>query len=172
MASGGRKECLACAETVLFRYAIREREPAVCIVLENRDAVGMRVHLRFLVCSIVDSEHAHLLVFEFYLVMFRVHLDGVLTCCLGFWSRRHDVLLSRRKCRFTGGNRSIVRGTVRVKSKHHPQFLALSLVYVIGKLADVCSSEFRAGLSFTATEAAKGRAVEPASPHIKKRRYQ
>ena len=30
MASGGRKERLTCAETVLFRFAIRERKPAVC----------------------------------------------------------------------------------------------------------------------------------------------
>src|SRR5438309_12102147 len=75
-----------------------------------------------------------------------------------------------------GGNRSIVRGTVRVKSKHHPQFLvplagkghahcALSLVYALGKLVDVCSAGFWEGLSFTGTEAAKGRTAEPASPH-------
>jgi hypothetical protein len=44
MASGWGIECLACAETVFFSFAIREREPAVYFVLKNRDAVGMRVH--------------------------------------------------------------------------------------------------------------------------------
>jgi hypothetical protein len=41
MASGGHKERLACAETVLFSFAIRERKLAVYIVLKNRHAVGM-----------------------------------------------------------------------------------------------------------------------------------
>ena len=45
MASGGREERLTCAETVLFRFAIRKRELAVRVVLKNRYAVGMRVHL-------------------------------------------------------------------------------------------------------------------------------
>ena len=72
MASGGRKERLTCAETVLFRFAIRERKPAV-FVLKNRYAVGMRVHLRFLVCTVIYSELAHLLIFELNLVMFRGH---------------------------------------------------------------------------------------------------
>src|SRR6267154_1371833 len=115
MASSGRKECFASAEMVFFRLAVRECKPAVCIVLKNRYAVGMRVHLRFLVCTVVHSEHAHLLIFEFNLVMFRVHCDGVLTCHLGFWSCRYDVFLRRDNCMVTGGDRSIVRGTVRVK---------------------------------------------------------
>jgi hypothetical protein len=38
MASAGHIERLACAETVLFRFAIRERKPAVYIVLKNRQA--------------------------------------------------------------------------------------------------------------------------------------
>ena len=77
MASGGHIERLACAETVLFRFAIRERKPAVYIVLKNRNAVGMRMHHRLLVCSVVDSEHAHLLIFDFHLVMFWVLLRGL-----------------------------------------------------------------------------------------------
>ena len=93
MASGGHKERLACAETVLFTFAIRERKPAVYIVLKNCHAVGMRMHHRLLVCSVVDSEHAHLLIFDFNLVMFRVHSDGVLNCLLGVRSCRHDFLL-------------------------------------------------------------------------------
>jgi hypothetical protein len=35
------------------------------------------------VCSVVDSEHAHLLIFDVNLVMFRVHFDGVLNCLFG-----------------------------------------------------------------------------------------
>src|ERR1700730_11936231 len=92
MASGGPIERLACAETVLFSFAIRERKLAVYIVLKNRHAVGMRMHHRLLVCSVVDSENTHLLIFDFNLVMFRVHFDGVLNCLLGFRSCRHDFL--------------------------------------------------------------------------------
>ena len=71
MASGGHIERLARAETLFFRFAIRKREPAVYIALKNRDAVGMRVHYRLLVCCVVDSEHAYLVIFEFNLVMFK-----------------------------------------------------------------------------------------------------
>jgi WD40 repeat protein len=38
------------------------------------------------VCTVVDSEHAHPLIFDFNLVMFWVHFDGVLNCHLGFRS--------------------------------------------------------------------------------------
>src|ERR1700730_12597098 len=59
MASGGHIERLACAETVLFSFAIWERKLAVYIILKNRNAVGMRMHHRFLMCSVVNSEHPH-----------------------------------------------------------------------------------------------------------------
>jgi hypothetical protein len=60
MASGGHIERLACSKSLLFRFAIRECKPAVDIVLKNRDAVGMRVHHRLFVWSVIDSEYAHL----------------------------------------------------------------------------------------------------------------
>src|SRR5580704_8596797 len=110
MASGGSIERLACAETVLFCFAIRERKPTVCIALKNRNTVGMRVHHRLLVSFVVVSEHAHLLIFDFHLVMFRVYFDWVLNFHLGFRSCRHDFLLCVVNAWFTEGDWRIVRG--------------------------------------------------------------
>ena len=41
MASGGRIERLACTETALFRFAVRECKPAVYIVQKNCDTFWM-----------------------------------------------------------------------------------------------------------------------------------
>src|SRR6516164_6204251 len=92
MAAGRHKQRLASAETLLLGFAIWERKSAVHIILKNSDAVGMRVHHRLFMRSVVDAEHPHLGIFDFDLVMMGVNFYGVLNF-LAFGGGRHESLL-------------------------------------------------------------------------------
>ena len=78
MASSRGEERLSGAETMFLRLAVREGKPAVYFILKYCDAIGMRVHHRLLVGCIVDSENAHLLIFELNSVVLWVNCNGVL----------------------------------------------------------------------------------------------
>src|ERR1043166_3542599 len=78
MRAGGCPPRLACLGCYFLRLAVGIRELYVVIGQEHRDAPRMFMHHGLLARRVMDAQDADLIVLELDLVMFCVHLHGVL----------------------------------------------------------------------------------------------
>src|SRR6516162_10547560 len=73
----GHHHGLARRPTAFFRSTIREREPPMVRGEKYCHESWVAVHDRFLVRTILDTEHTHAIVFLFHCVILRINLNRI-----------------------------------------------------------------------------------------------